>query len=260
MRRVVWGVVLGALYVFLLAPILITVPISFESASFITFPPPGWSLKWYVALVHNTDFIHGFRISVIVAVIVAAVAVTISLPVALAVTRHNFRGRDLVSGLFLSPLMVPAVVLGLGLLLILNPIGLTGTYLGLVIAHLGITVPYTVRTVASALLSCDSASEEAARTLGATKFVTFLRVTFPAILPGVIAGAAIAFLVSFDEAVISLFVVSGNFNTLPVVIFRYVQSRTDPQIAALSVILVIISILFVVVIERALGLKRTLER
>jgi putative spermidine/putrescine transport system permease protein len=154
---------------------------------------------------------------------------------------------------------VPAIVLGLALLLVLAPLRITGTYAGLIIAHLSITVPYVIRTTSMSLLTLNRSCEEAARTLGASAWTTFRRVTLPLIAPGVLAGGAIAFLISFDEAVISLFVVGPRATTLPVEIFHYVESRTDPQIAALSVVLIAISILFVVIIERVMGLRRVLR-
>jgi putative spermidine/putrescine transport system permease protein len=225
----------------------------------MAFPPKGFSLQWYERLAQNQEFITGFKVSLITAGGVAALALFVGVPVALAITRYDFRGRDALSGFFLSPLLVPAIVLGLALLLVLAPLRITGTYAGLIIAHLSITVPYVIRTTSMSLLTLNRSCEEAARTLGASAWTTFRRVTLPLIAPGVLAGGAIAFLISFDEAVISLFVVGPRATTLPVEIFHYVESRTDPQIAALSVVLIAISILFVVIIERVMGLRRVLR-
>ncbi len=225
----------------------------------MAFPPKGFSLQWYERLAQNQEFITGFKVSLITAGGVAALALFVGVPVALAITRYDFRGRDALSGFFLSPLLVPAIVLGLALLLVLAPLRITGTYAGLIIAHLSITVPYVIRTTSMSLLTLNRSCEEAARTLGASAWTTFRRVTLPLIAPGVLAGGAIAFLISFDEAVISLFVVGPRATTLPVEIFHYVESRTDPQIAALSVVLIAISILLVVIIERVMGLRRVLR-
>jgi putative spermidine/putrescine transport system permease protein len=225
----------------------------------MAFPPKGFSLQWYERLAQNEEFITGFKVSLITAGGVAALALLVGVPVALAITRYDFRGRDALSGFFLSPLLVPAIVLGLALLLVLAPLRVTGTYAGLIIAHLSITVPYVIRTTSMSLLTLNRSCEEAARTLGASAWTTFRRVTLPLIAPGVLAGAVIAFLISFDEAVISLFVVGPRATTLPVEIFHYVETRTDPQIAALSVVLIAISILFVVIIERVMGLRRVLR-
>jgi putative spermidine/putrescine transport system permease protein len=252
-------VVVTLLYLFLLAPILMVVVISFDTQSTMSFPPQGFTFQWYERLAQNAEFIQGFQVSAVVGAGVALLALLIGVPVAVALTRHDFRFRDAMSGFFLSPLMVPAIVLGLALLLVLAPLKITGTYGGLIVAHLAITVPYVVRTTSMSLMTMNRSCEEAARTLGASPWRTFTRVTLPLIAPGVLAGGVIAFLISFDEAVISLFVVGPQATTLPVEIFHYVESRTDPQIAALSVVLIAISVLFMVIIERAAGLKKVLR-
>jgi putative spermidine/putrescine transport system permease protein len=247
------------LYLFLLAPILVVLGISFDSQSNMAFPPKGFSLQWYEKLTHNAEFITGFKVSLITAGGVALLALLIGVPVALAITRFDFKGKDALAGFFLSPLLVPGIVLGLALLLVLAPLRITGTYTGLIIAHLSITTPYVVRTTSMSLLTLNRSCEEAARTLGASTWTTFRRVTLPLITSGVLAGGVIAFLISFDEAVISLFVVGPQATTLPVEIFHYVETRTDPQIAALSVVLIAISVMFVVIIERVMGLRRVLR-
>ncbi|MDP4506751.1 ABC transporter permease [Nonomuraea turcica] len=252
-------VVVTLLYLFLLAPILVVVVISFDVQSTMAFPPRGFTFQWYERLAQNAEFIRGFQVSAIVGAGVAVLALLIGVPVAVALTRYEFRFRDALSGFFLSPLMVPGIVLGLALLLVLAPLKITGTYGGLIVAHLAITVPYVIRTTSMSLMTMNRSCEEAARTLGASPWRTFTRVTLPLIAPGVLAGGVISFLVSFDEAVISLFVVGPQATTLPVEIFHYVESRTDPQIAALSVVLITISVLFVVIIERVVGLKKALR-
>lgn len=257
--RAIWRALILVLYLFLLAPVLVVAIMSFDTQSYLGFPPEGFTLDWYAQLLENQAFITGFQVSVIVGACTCVTAVVIGVPAAMALTRHQFRGKGAVSSFFLSPLLVPTVVLGLALLLALSPFGLTGSYPGLVLAHLAITTPYVVRTTMIALKTSDIACEEAANILGANKWTTFRRITLPLAAPGILAGAAIAFLISFDEAVIALFVVGPNATTLPVEIFRYVQYQSDPQIAALSVVLILISIVFVIIIERAIGLTRALK-
>lgn len=257
--RLAWRSTILLLYLFLLAPVLVVVMMSFDTQSYMAFPPQGFTLDWYARLTENTAFITGFQVSLVVGVCTCALATAIGVPAALALARHHVRGHGAVSSLFLAPLMVPTVVLGLALLLTLSPWGLTGSYPGLVLAHLAITTPYVVRTTAMSLLTADLACEEAARILGANGWMTFRRVTLPLAMPGILAGAVIAFIISFDEAVISLFVVGPSATTLPVEIYKYVEYRSDPQIAALSVVLIAISLLFVVVIERIVGLGKALR-
>lgn len=257
--RYSWGGLITLLYLFLLAPIIIVVVISFDTQSFLSFPPQGFTLDWYARLADNASFVRGFQVSLVVASCTCLLATVVGVPAALALSRRRFRGRGALTSLFVAPLMVPTVVLGLALLLVLSPLALTGSYPGLVLAHLAITIPYVVRTTSMSLLTTDAACEEAAKILGANSLNVFRRVTFPLIRPGVLAGAVIAFLISFDEAVISLFVVGPSATTLPVEIFRYVQFRTDPQVAALSSVLIAISLVLVVVVERAIGLRRALR-
>lgn len=257
--QALWRLLIGVLYLFLLAPVIVVVVMSFDSQSYLGFPPKSFSLKWYGQLTQNHSFVTGFKVSVTVAVCASLTATAIGVPAALAFTRRQFKAKEAVSAFFLAPLLVPTVVLGLALLLSLSPFGLTGSYPGLVIAHLAITTPYVVRTTMIALSAADVSCEEAAQTLGANGWKVFRKVTLPLAAPGIMAGAAIAFLISFDEAVIALFVVGPNATTLPVEIFRYVQYRTDPQIAALSTVLIAISLLFIIVIERVVGLKRALR-
>ena len=256
---VAWRALIALLYLFLLAPIIVVFIISFDSQPYLQFPPHGFSLHWYAELAHNIPFIDGFKVSVIVAAVVALAALLVGVPAAMALTRRKFRGSGAIGAFFLAPLMVPAITLGLGLLLVLAPLGLIGTYPGLVVAHAGLTLPYVIRTTMSSLMTTDTSCEEAARILGAGPLTTFRRVTLPLIRPGVMAGAVIAFLISFDEAVVSLFVVGAGRTTLPVEIFRYVQNRTDPQIAALSVVLILISVILVIIVERAVGLRSALR-
>lgn len=254
-----WRLLIFLLYLFLLGPLLVILIVSFNAESYLSFPPQEWSLHWYADLLATAAFVDGFRVSLVLATSVAIVATLIGVPAAIAISRHEFRGRELMVSFFTLPLMVPGVVLGLGLLLVFSRLRLTATYPGLLAAHLIITVPFVIRTVATSLSTVSLDYEEAAQSLGATPWRTFWRVTLPLVMPGIIAGAAIAFLVSFDEVVLTLFLIGPRLTTLPVEVFNYVQFRTDPLVAALSVVLVTISLLGVALIERALGLRRALR-
>lgn len=257
--RVLWRALITVLYLFLLAPILVVLVVSFDTSPYLAFPPTGFSFHSYALVFSNDGFLRGFQVSVVVGLVVAVLATVIGTLASLALVRRRFRGRGAMGALFLSPLLVPHVVLALALLLLFSPVRLTDTYPGLVLAHLGITIPYTIRTVSASLATADTRCEEAARVLGAGPFTTFRRVTLPLIRPGLVAGAVTSFLISFDEAVISLFVTGSRVSPLPVQILKYVQYRTDPQVAALSVYVILLSVLVVVVVERTLGLRRVLR-
>ncbi|WP_228022738.1 ABC transporter permease [Streptomyces acidicola] len=257
--RAGWAAVLVALYLFLLAPILVVLVESFDDATYLRFPPQGFTFDAYGQVFANESFRLGIQVSGVTAAVTALLAMIAGVPAALALTRLRFRGRSAIEAAFLSPLLVPHIVLGLALLLILAPIPLTDTYWGLILAHLGVTVPYVVRTVSAALMSADPRAEEAARTLGASGFTAFRRITLPAIRSGLLSGGVIAFLLSFDETVISLFVSGQNTVPLPVAVLQYVEYRSDPSIASLSVLLVLLSVVVVVLVERGLGLRRSLR-
>jgi putative spermidine/putrescine transport system permease protein len=254
-----WRLLIFLLYLFLLGPLIVIFIVSFNAEPYLSFPPEQWSVHWYGDLLANAAFVEGFRVSLVLATATTVVAIAIGVPAAIAISRHNFPGREFLINFFTLPLMVPGVVLGLGLLLVFSRLRLTATYPGLLAAHLIITVPFVIRTVATSLATVVVEYEEAAQSLGAAPWRVFWRITLPLIMPGIVAGAAIAFIVSFDEVVLTLFLIGPRLTTLPVEVFNYVQFRTDPLVAALSVVLVAISMIGVVLIERALGLRRVLR-
>ena len=246
----------GLLFAFLLAPVILVVPLSFSSANNLVFPPPGWSLRWYVAMVHQAGLVQAAWNSLVLAGAVAVVCLLLGMPAALALDRGRFRGREALMALITAPLLLPTIVIGLALLTVFVSLGLLGTWPGLVLAHLTITLPYAVRVLSTSLSTLPPGIEDAARSLGASPGRVFWRVTLPLMIPGVVATAAITFLVSFDEVVISLFVVGPQLTTLPVALYRYVEARTDPLVAAVSTLLVGLTLLVVVVLDRAVGLRR----
>jgi len=248
------------LYGFLLAPLVITIFMSFSNDSFLGFPPSNWGVRWYHALLSNERFLEAFQVSLMLAVSVMSLALLAGVPAAYAVTRFRFPGRDALFALFTAPLLLPAIVLGLALLIVFVRLGLLATWPGLTLAHLVIALPYVVRISAVALSTIPPELEEAALSLGATPWRAFRRVTLPLMVPGLVGCAALSFLLSFDEIVISLFLVGPNLSTLPVEIYRYVEYRTDPQVAALSVVLICITMGLVLLVERTIGVMRALGR
>ncbi|MCS2608082.1 ABC transporter permease [Halomonas dongshanensis] len=249
---------LTLLYLFLLAPIIVVFIVSFDTRQYLAFPPASFSFGSYAKVFANEAFLSAFGRSVVIGLVVGLVAVSIGMLLSMALVRYRFRGREGLNFLVLAPFLVPSIVLAVGLMLVLSPVGLLDTYAGITLAHLGITIPYTVRTITMSLMAVDRRVEEAARVHGASAFTAFRRVTLPLVRPGLIAGGVIAFLISFDEAVISLFIVSVRTSTLPTEIYRYLEYSTDPQIAALSVVLILISIAVVVLVERLIGLRRAI--
>lgn len=256
MTRWLFRLLVLMLMVFLLAPVVLVIPLSFSSANSLVWPPPGWSLRWYVALLNQAGLIQAAWNSLVLALVVAALSLVIGLPAALVLQRGAFHGRQALVILLTAPLLLPTIVLGLALLTVFVGLGLLGSWPGLVGAHLMLTLPYAVRVLATAVGTLPAGIEDAARSLGAPPWQVFRRVTLPLMLPGVVATAAITFLVSFDEVVVSLFVVGPRLTTLPVALWRYVEARTDPLVAAVSTLLVVLTLAVVVVLDRAVGLRR----
>ena len=248
------------LYAFLLAPLFPVLIISFSADSYLSFPPSGWSFRWYGALLGNERFMAGMRISLMVAAAATLLALAFGVPAAYAIARLRLPGRDYLLGLFTAPLVVPSIVLGLGLLLVLVQVRLNGSLLGVLAAHTLLVTPFVIRIVLTGLMTMPSDVEAAAASLGATPLHVFRRITVPLLLPALLGSAGLSFLISFDEVAVTLFIVGTNMSTLPVAIFRYTADHTDPSIAALSVVLIVVSVALIVLIERAVGLTRAMGR
>lgn len=257
-----WFLRLAAIcgYSLLLAPALLVLLISFSAGDFLNFPPPGLSLRWYAALIDNMQLMAALRNSTVLALAVSALALAAGMPAAYAIARLEFPGRGVLAGFLALPLLLPTLVLGLALLLALQPVRLAATWPGLMLAHAMVAVPFAVRIMTTAFGGVPKDLEEAAWTLGATRFRAALRVTLPLAAPGAIAAGALCFLVSFDETVISLFLVGPRLTTLPVEMFRYAETRTDPLVAALAMTLIGVALLVVLLVERLVGFSRAVGR
>jgi putative spermidine/putrescine transport system permease protein len=247
-------------YALLLAPALVVLVISFSAGDFLTFPPPGLSTRWYAALLSNAELMAALRNSAILALLVAMLSLLAGIPAAYAIARLRFPGRDALAALIAAPLLLPTLVLGLALLLALQPLKLAATWPGLLLAHSVVALPFAVRIMATAFGAVPREVEEAAWTLGATPLRAAIRITLPIAAPGAVAAGALCFLVSFDETVISLFLVGPRLSTLPVEMFRYAENRTDPLVAALAMALIGVALAVVLAVERLVGFRRALGR
>ncbi|WP_102225268.1 ABC transporter permease [Acidimangrovimonas sediminis] len=256
---------LGRLYViavfaFIFLPLILVLLISFSTDDYLNFPPHGWGLRYYHEVLGNANFMAGIRNSAIIAAIVMVLSLAFGLPAAYALTRLNFAGRDFLRSFVLAPLILPTIVLGLGILMIFTQLHLTATYPGLVLAHLVMTLPFTVRILQTTLGNLGTEVEQAAMTLGARPLQTFRYITLPRLVPGLVAAGAISAILSFDEVVLSLFIVGPRLTTLPVAIYRYVDERTDPMVAVLAVLLIAVSLGIVLIVERSVGFARAFGR
>jgi putative spermidine/putrescine transport system permease protein len=242
-RRIGWPlrILAGAVLGYLIFPILIVVPLSFSSGTYLRFPPPGFGLRWYRNFFERTDWIDSAWLSIEIGLAVTLLATMLGTPAALALVRSRFRGRDLVNVFVISPLIVPAIIVAIGIYFFYARLGLIGNPLSLVAAHTCLAVPFVVINVSATLYGFDERLEYAAMSLGATRWRTFWQVTFPIIRPGVLAGALFAFITSFDELVVALFVSGTTAVTLPRKMWESIQFEIDPTIAAVSTMLVAVT-------------------
>ena len=226
---------------FILLPLALVIWLAFFRQEIPSFPPEGYSLQWFGAVLNNKSFVEGFMLSVEVAVAATVIGLALAVPASLAVARQRFRGRGAVNTLLLMPLIVPGVVLGTALYVfeidaeIATGLPLLGTTTGLVAAHALIVIPWAARLVTASLAGFDLSIEEAAKNLGAPPWTTFRRVTIPAIWPGIVAGALFGFVMSFGNLELSLFLVGAGRTTLPIAILQYLEWKIDPTVAAVSV-------------------------
>jgi putative spermidine/putrescine transport system permease protein len=243
---------------FVLAPIAVVCLVAFTPEGFLSLPTHGFSLRWFRAIGGNPEFVAAFRDSLWLGALSSTVAVGFSVPAALALARYRFPGREALTAFFLSPLMIPHVVLGVAFLRFFTQVGLGGTFLGLLLAHVVIVMPFALRLVLAASTGIDRSIENAAGSLGAGGFTVFRRVTLPLILPGVASGWVLAFITSFDELTMSVFIASPATTTLPVRMFLYIQDNIDPLVCAVSAALIAITLGAMLLLDRIYGLERLL--
>lgn len=233
--------------VFLLAPIVVIIAVSFNSTALFTFPPPHWSLRWYMSLWDSRSWREAGIFSLALASLVALAALCVGVPAAYGLARDRFRGRKLVEGLLISPTVVPSIVLALGLYMLFSPLHLIGTPLGLFLAHTLLALPVVLIIVGAACRRLNPTIELAARSCGATFLKAFWLVVVPAIRPAIISAGAFAFLTSFDEVVLNLFLGGPRTTTLPKKIWESVKFELDPALTAVSTILITVSIVALLV-------------
>lgn len=243
---------------FILAPLLVTVAISVTTTQFVTFPPRGFTLAWYGKVLQDPDFLESLRFSALLAVGATTGALLLGVPAAFAITRYDYPGRAAISSVLLSPLVFPVLITGVALLQVFSMMNSTSTPLNLLIAHVLVTTPYVVRTVAASLLLADRTLEDAARTLGAGNWLVFRRITIPQIAPGLAAGALFAFMISFDNFPISLWLADAQHNPIPLLVFQMIGNVFEPSVAAISTLMITLAMVIVVILERVMGLRRAM--
>jgi len=239
----------------LVLPQIIVIITSIDPSPAAIFPPKGISFEWYLNAFTRHAFREALAISVIVASIAAVLSTTIGTMAAVFVVRRRFRGRELLIAALQLPMLIPEVMLGLGFLILFSRAGMTASLFNIGLAHVLITLPYAMRVVMANLQTVSVSVEEAAHVLGAGPVKSFVSVTLPIIRSGVVAALIFSFIVSFDNFTLTAFLVKSR-GTLPIEIYAYIRTESDPTIAAISTLLILVSIAGILAIERVMGIDR----
>ena len=242
-----------AVAVYIVAPLIIVIITSFNSAAFGAFPPEGFSLRWYQRLFDRPEFARGFVNSMIVAVFSSLVAVVAALLAAIALIRYRFRGADVLRSFFLSPIVVPKIVLGLAFFILFVRLGIFGDLYSLILAHVVITLPFALAVLMGTLSSLDPALEEAAQDLGASHWQVIWHIILPQTRIGMAVAAIFAFIISFDQIDTTLFLVRPRINTLPVEMFLYTERDQDLTLTAVSTLLIVFSMILLLIARPLVG-------
>ncbi|MGE3876694.1 MAG: ABC transporter permease [Parvibaculaceae bacterium] len=233
---------------FLISPILVTIPLSFNAGAYFSFPMSGFSLRWYEFVFSSTDWQRAFLNSLSIGLVSALIATMLGTSAALGLSQPQFPARNLVMSLLVSPMIVPVVVVAVGLYLVFAPLGLVNSYWGLILAHTALGVPFVVITVTATLSSFNWTLTRAAASLGASPWTAFRKITLPLIMPGVVTGAIFAFATSFDEVIVVLFIGGVDQRTIPRQMWNGIRDQINPSILVVSTLLTLFAIALFVVI------------
>lgn len=250
-------VIVAAILVFLIAPILVIMPLSFNSEPYFSYPMPGLSLRWYEDFFTNVRWTSALKMSIIVAVSVTLVSTILGTLAALGLSRPRFPARGIIMSLLISPIIVPVIISAIGMYFFYTRIGLTNSIPGIVLAHTALATPFVVITVTATLSGFDHTLTRAAASLGANPVHSFFKIMLPLILPGVISGGLFAFVTSFDEVVVVLFIASPEQRTLPKQMFSGIREMISPTITAAATLLIVFAVTMLTTVEL---LRRRSER
>jgi putative spermidine/putrescine transport system permease protein len=260
--RLLHRAIVALVYLFVLCPIFFVIWLSFFKDAILYFPPSGYTFAWYVNAWRNNAFADGFLFSLQIALLAALGGVVLGILAAMSVVRYRYAGRGMVNTLLLSPLLIPGIILGVAIYLFylraenILDMDIVGTYGGLVAAHICLTIPWTVRLVSAGMQGLDESVVEAARNLGASSRVAFLRVTLPMLRPSIVAAALFSFIVSFENLELSLSLVGPGHTTLPIAIMQYLEFNLDPTIAAVASVQILLLGAIMLVTDRYVKLSR----
>jgi ABC-type spermidine/putrescine transport system permease subunit II len=239
----------GLIFLYLIFPILIVIPISFSSSSYLEFPPRGFSLRWFINFFTRRDWLSATLLSVKVALMVTIFSTLLGIPASFALARSKFFGKDWVYAFILSPMIVPLIITAIAIYFLYAKLKLIGSSFGLVLGHSTLAIPKVVIILIATLQTFDETLEKASMSLGANPLRTFFKVTLPVIRPGVISAAVFAFITSFDELIITMFICGAKSVTLPKRMWDGIRLEIDPTIAAVSSFIIFVSILILFLAE-----------
>lgn len=258
LASVSWAAILSVVFLYLLLPVIFAVLISVNPSDLYTFPPESITLKWYAAVAERTQWIGSFVLSFQYSILATVIAIVLSSSAAYAIARFDFRFRNLLDAATFLPLMIPQIILGLALLLFLQLFDLNNTLIGLSLALAVYATPYATRSILAAMQNFDRSVEEAAYNLGADEIQTFLRVTFPMLLPGLLTAAIFSFVVTYSNLQIAVFLTGAGMTPIPVRIFAQMQFGGSPIIAAVATINIVIVLAAIIITERLFGAAEAL--
>lgn len=239
----------AAMLLFLVVPVLVIVPLSFNAGSFLSYPLSGYSLRWYREFFNSSAWLDALGNSLLIAPLSTLLATVLGVLASIGLTRGEFRGKALVMAVLISPMIAPVVIVAVGMFFFFAKLSLLNSYLGLVLAHAMLGVPFVVITVTAVLKNYDHNLTRAAASLGAPPMCAFRKVTLPLIAPGVFSGALFAFATSFDEVIVTLFLASPRQRTLPLQMFAGIRENLDPTIAAAATMMVGAALVLLIVME-----------
>ena len=237
-KSIIYYTYCGLVLVFMIMPNFVVFPISFSSATYLEFPPKEWSTRWYVDYFNRAEWIDATINSFEIGICVTVIAVILGSLAAYGLVRGRFPGKKLINSLIISPMVAPILVTAVAVFILYTKLGLNGTLAGFVIAHTIVAIPFVVIVMTASLRGVDIALEQAAMNLGANRFTTLRRVVFPMALPGMITSGLFAFLISFDELIIAIFIASPRMSTLPKILWEGIRTEINPTIASVSTLLI----------------------
>ena len=240
MFKIGWlRIVNGLIYLFILAPLAVVIVSSFHPGEYLIFPPQGFSWRWYEHVLMSGRYTEPFWNSVKIAVVTTCFSLPVGTLAAFALAKYEFRFKNAVQALFMSPLVIPTLLFGIGLLIMFSALGVKMYFTRLVLAHIVLTIPYVIRTMLASFSQINRSIEEASIVLGASPARTFWLVTLPQAKSALAASAFISLVMSFDELVVALFLTGPGLNTLPMMIYSDIQFNLSPSIAAISSLVIV---------------------